>query len=127
MLSHGGRKILPKVLVVIGLISWVVLTSYYLYNGTIIGDQWFHHGRSLDFISGSLKLGTFGLDQPYPPFFSSTLASFFSLSGVPSVNAYVSINFLNFMPILAFYYFFTSWVRGDNKRNPLYWRAHYSC
>ena len=120
VLSHGGRKILPKIIVVIGLISWVVLTSYYLYNGTIIGDQWFHHGRSLDFISGSFKeLATFGLDEPYPPFLSAMLASFFSLSGVPSVNAYVSINFLNFMPIIAFYYFFTSWVRGNNKRAAL--------
>ena len=36
--------------------------------------------------------------------------AFISLSGNPSVNAYASISFLNIIPVLAFYYFFTKWV-----------------
>ena len=47
------------------------------------------------------------------------LSGFFNLSDLPSVNAYVSINFLNIMPILAFYYFFTSWIPQNKRRAAL--------
>ena len=46
----------------------------------------------------------------YPPLFSALLSGFYALSGVPSVNAYVSIHFLNIMPVFGFYYFFNKWV-----------------
>jgi hypothetical protein len=99
------------------LFIWIVLTTYVFYNGSIIGDQWFHHGRAINFVSGSFKdLAAYGLDVPYPPFLSSLLAPFFQLSGIPSVNAYVSINFLNIVPVLAFYYFFTRWMPNKNYK-----------
>ena len=49
-------------------------------------------------------------DVLYPFFFHTMLAPFFSLTGVPSVNAYVSINFLNILPVMAFYYFVKKWI-----------------
>ena len=56
------------------------------------------------------------INEINPPFFSALLSAFFNLSGSPSVNAFTSINILNIMPVLAFYYFFTSWVSKDNRR-----------
>jgi hypothetical protein len=95
------------ILVFASLFVFIILSTYYLYNGTIIGDQWFHHGRSLLFMAGAF---TSVSDTLYPFFFHSVLATYFSVSGVPSVNAYVFINFLNIMPVLAFYYFFKKWI-----------------
>jgi hypothetical protein len=107
----GINKI--EFLIFVSLFALVVLATYYLYYGVIIGDQWFHHGRSLLFVDGAFK---FVVDFFYPFFFHALLFAFFSISGVPSVNAYVSINFLNIMPVIAFYYFFLSWV-------PTYWKS----
>jgi len=100
------------------LLALVVLSTYSLYQGVIIGDQWFHHGRILSFIGGAYK--SEAADSFYASFFHAALGTFFSLSGVPSVNAFVSINFLNIMPVLAFYYFFTKWIPS---RNPNWKRA----
>ena len=84
-------------------------------------DQWFHHGRALLIGSGNFKdVASSGTDSVWnPPFFASLLSGFFNLSGLPSVNAYVSINFLNIMPVFAFYYFFTSWVPQNKRRAAL--------
>jgi hypothetical protein len=101
----------PELVVFAGLFILVVISTYYLYSGTIIGDQWFHHGIALEFLMNTYKdYSQLGVNVPYPPLFSAFLASFFDLSGVPTVNAYVSLNFLNFMPIIAFYYFFVKWI-----------------
>jgi hypothetical protein len=99
------------------LVSLIIISTFYLYHGTIIGDQWFHHGRALLFLAGAF---TSVADFPYPFFFHSLLASFFSISGVPTVNAYVSINILNAMTIFAFYYFFREWISNSSwKRGAL--------
>lgn len=45
-------------------------------------------------------------DMFYSSFFHAVIGTYFSLSGVPSVNAYTSINFLNMIPVVAFYHFF---------------------
>jgi hypothetical protein len=101
----------PTVIIFCSLFSLIILYSYFLYRGTIIGDQWDHHGRALALMSGEFRnISSSGLDEFYPPFFSSLLSAFFSATGISTVNSYVSINFLNIMPVLAFYYFFTRWV-----------------
>jgi hypothetical protein len=111
------RRNSSEILVFASLFALIILSTYYLLNGVIIGDQWFHHGRSLIFMSGAFKdLAAAGIDELYPPFLSSLLASFFTLSGVPSVNAYVSISFLNIIPVFAFYYFFTKWIPSRNRK-----------
>ena len=51
-----------------------------------------------------------GADDFYPPFQSALLAALTVLSGVPVVNAYASIAFLNVIPVFAFLYFFYVWV-----------------
>ena len=113
----------PEFVVFTSIFALVVFYTYYLNDGVIVVDQWFHHGRAL--LIGSEKYPEVAsaeyyddpftgpgsdITQMYPPIFSSLLAGFFNLSNSASVNAYVSIGFLNAMPILAFYYFFISWV-----------------
>lgn len=111
---------LSEIVTFSGFLALVFLFTYYLYNGVIISDQWFHYSRALYFVSGSYRdIATQDIDWLYPPFFSAILAGFFSLSGVPSVNAYVSIHILNLMPIFAFYYFFTKWSPARFKRASL--------
>jgi hypothetical protein len=100
------------------LFALVILYTYYLNDGKIVVDQWYHHGRALLIGSGLFKdLGP--SDVFYAPFFSSLLAAFFNLSGSPSVNAYIAISFLNIVPVFAFYYFFTNWVPKDKQRAAL--------
>jgi hypothetical protein len=111
------RNNFPQILVFGCLFAFVILSSYILYGGTLVGDQWFHHGRALLFMSGSLQSAVLqGTDIEYPSFFSAFLAAFFALSGSPTANAYVTINFLNIMPVFAFYYFFVSWVPTHTAR-----------
>lgn len=114
----NNRKWIPMIVknrvelaVFASLASLIILSTIYLYHGTIIGDQWFHHGRAMLFLAGAF---TSVVDFPYPFFFHSLLASFFSISGVPTVNAYVSINILNVMTIFAFYYFFREWISNSS-------------
>jgi hypothetical protein len=122
-LAYVIKERYPELLVFASLFALVVFYTYYLDDGVIVVDQWFHHGRALLIGSGNYPeiasaefyrdpYSDVGSDitQMYPPVFSSLLAGFFNLSNSASVNAYVSIGFLNFMPIVAFYYFFKSWV-----------------
>lgn len=105
--------ILSVFLCILGLI---IIWTYLLYDFKLIGDQWFHHGRSLLFMTDSIaNLSKLGLDAIYPPFFSSMLATYFSISGLPSVNAYVLISFLNIVPVLSFYFFFYQWAPRGYK------------
>jgi hypothetical protein len=105
---------ISEILVFACFFMMVVISSYYLYDGTIMGDQWYHHGRSYLFTSGTFK-DLARIDENYPPFEHGLLATFFAISSVPSVNAYVSINFLNIIPVFGFYYFFTRWLPGRRK------------
>jgi hypothetical protein len=100
------------------LFALVIFYTYYLDNGVINGDQWLHHGRALLINSDSFKdIAASGFDSLIiPPFFSALLASLFSLSDSPPVNAYVAINFLNMMPIFAVYYFFIKWMPRRRQR-----------
>ena len=96
------------------------MSTTYLYGGVIISDHWFHYSRATYFVGGSFRdIASQEADWLYPPFFSAVLGGFFSLSGVPPVNAYVTIHVLNLMPILAFYYFFTRWIPASLKRASL--------
>jgi hypothetical protein len=123
--NASDNYIRPEVILVFAsLFALVILSTYYLYGGIIIGDQWFHHGRALLFISGTFRdIANSSQDDLYPPFLSAFLAAFISLSGNPSVNAYASIGFLNIVPVFAFYYFFIRWFgissnnSGINKYN----------
>ena len=41
------------------------------------------------------------------------------MSGFPSVNAYAAIDFLNIVPVFAFYYFFSKWVPVGRRKAAL--------
>ena len=97
---------------------FVIVSTYVLYGGITIGDQWFHQGRALLFMSGSIREAVMSGAETlyYPPFQSALLAALASLSGIPLVNSYASIAFLNAMAIFAFYYFFVSWVPSSMRK-----------
>ena len=108
---------LPNLVIFGSLLALVILSTYVLYNGVIVGDQWFHHGRALQFISGDYKAIAFsGIDFPYPPLLSAMLSSFFVLADAPTVNGYASLGFLNIVSVFAFYYFFQNWTPIRRKR-----------
>jgi hypothetical protein len=115
------RRNNAEFIVFASILALVVLSTYSLYSGVIVGDQWYHHGRSLLFMSGEFRdVAIAGADERInSPFPVALLASFFSLSGIPSVNAYASIGFLNIIPVFAFYYFFKNWVPIRMKKAAL--------
>ena len=90
----------------------LIVSTYYMYNGTTISDQWFHQGRAILFLTGSFREAVIdGADNAvYPPFQSALLAALTTIGGNPIVNSYASIAFLNMAPVFAFYYFFSKWV-----------------
>ena len=108
----------PQLIVFSSLFALVIFYTYYLDDGKIVVDEWYHHGRAL--LVGSALFKDLGVTDLYiPPFFPSLLAAFFNLSGSASVNAYVSISFLNIVPVVAFYYFFTKWIPKNKQRAAL--------
>jgi len=108
-----------ELLVFGSLLGLLIVSTFYVYGGITIGDQWFHQGRALLFMSGWEASFSSG-ERAYPPFQSALLAGVTSLSGVPLVNTYASIAFLNLSPVIAFYYFFSRWVpRNLNRANLL--------
>jgi hypothetical protein len=120
-LSKTSKSLLnnySQFIVFSSLFALVILYTYYLNDGKIVVDEWYHHGRAL-LIESDLFKDLGATDKYIPPFFPSLLAAFFNLSSSPSVNAYVAISFLNIIPVFAFYYFFTSWVPKDKQRAAL--------
>jgi len=107
-----------ELLVFGSLLGLLAVSTFYLYGGITIGDQWFHQGRALLFMSGWEASFSSG-DRSYPPFQSALLAGVTSLSGVPLVNTYASIAFLNLSPVIAFYYFFSRWIPRNLNRASL--------
>ena len=95
----------------------MIILTYYLYGGITIGDQWYHQGRSLLFMSGAFREASItGAEAFYPPFQSALIAALTVLSGIPLTNTYASIAFVNIIPVFAFYYFFSAWVPSTMRR-----------
>jgi hypothetical protein len=114
------KKHSSELLVFAGLLMLLVIVTYYLYDGITIGDQWYHQGRALLFMSGSFKEAALSAAEAvYTPFQSAMLAALTTLSGIPLVNSYASIALLNMTLIFAFYYFFLSWVPPNMRRAAL--------
>lgn len=59
------------------------------------GDNWRLHGSAIEFQKG------FFPSEPW--FFIAYLASVFTLSGLPSINSYNLLSFLNVMPLIALF------------------------
>jgi hypothetical protein len=111
---------LPMMIVFGSLIGLMVFSTSILHGGVIIGDQWYHHGRAIQFVVGNYdSIDASNSDFIYPPLLSALLSSFFILADVPTVNAYASIGFLNLMAVLAFYYFCRKWMPAHKTRSAL--------
>jgi len=114
------EKSASELLVFACLFTLIIVSTYVLYGGVTIGDQWYHQGRALLFLSGSIREAVLSHGESfYPPFQSALIASLTALSGTPLVNTYASIAFLNAIVIFAFYYFFTAWVPATTRKAAL--------
>ena len=115
------RANLSEFVVFTSLFALLIISTYYLYGGVTIGDQWYHQNRAIYFMYGNFKeLVITNGDQTYTPLLSSLLAGLTSISGVPLVNAYASIAFLNMTAVIAFYYFCRTWFPSSKKRAALF-------
>jgi hypothetical protein len=114
------RKRASELLVFGSLFMLIITSTYVLYGGVTIGDQWYHQGRALSFMSGSFREAVISqVEIFYPPFQSVLLASLTTIAGIPLVNSYASIAFLNIMPMFSFYYFYTTWVPLAQRKSAL--------
>ena len=111
---------LSELLVFGSLFVILIISTNYLYGGITIGDQWYHQNRVMLFMSGQFKefVLTNG-DEIYPPLQSSLLAGLTTLSGIPLVNTFASIAFLNMTAVFAFYFFCSTWFPRNKKRAAL--------
>lgn len=119
-LVKKSKNHLPEVLVFGSLFMILIIATNYLYGGITIGDQWYHQNRILLFLSGQFReyVSTNG-DEIYPPLQSALLAGLTTLSGIPLVNTYAAIAFLNITAVFGFYYFCSVWFPRDRKRAAL--------
>ena len=115
------KRYSSEILVFGSLLSLLIISTNYLYGGITIGDQWYHQNRIILFMTGQFKefVSNNG-DEIYPPLQSALLAGFTTLSGIPLVNTFASIAFLNISAVFGFYYFCSIWLPGDNKRAALF-------
>ncbi len=95
-----------EILVFGSLLSLLIISTNYLYGGITIGDQWYHQNRIILFMTCQFKEFVLSNgDEIYPPLQSALLAGLTTLSGIPLVNTFSSIAFLNISAVFAFYYF----------------------
>ncbi len=112
---------LSELLVFGGLFGLLIIYTYYVYGGITIGDQWYHQNRALLFMSGHFKESVYLMEISHIRHFNqSLLAGLSILSGIPLVNAFASIAFLNMTAVFAFYYFTLSWFPSNMKRAALF-------
>jgi hypothetical protein len=115
------KRYSSEILVFGSLLSLLIISTNYLYGGITIGDQWYHQNRIILFMTGQFKEFVLSNgDEIYPPLQSALLAGLTTLSGIPLVNTFASIAFLNISAVFAFYYFCSIWLPGDNKRAALF-------
>src|ERR1044071_1139274 len=107
------------IMVFIGLFLMQIILTYYLFNGTLFGDQWYHHGRALEFINGAFKDIYSTAPDYYPPLFTALISQYLVLSGNASVNAFVSVNFLIMPALVSFYFFAKKWMPIGSKKSAL--------
>ncbi len=119
-LSTIVRVNLSEFIVFASLFTLLIISTYYLYGGITIGDQWYHQNRAILFMNGNFReFVTTDGDQSYTPILSSLLAGVTSISSLPLINTYASIAFLNFTPVFAFYYFCRIWFPINKNKAAL--------
>ena len=115
------KRYSSEILIFGSLLSLLIISTNYLYGGITIGDQWYHQNRIILFMTGQFKEFVLSNgDEIYPPLQSALLAGLTTLSGIPLVNTFASIAFLNISAVFAFYYFCSIWLPGENKKAALF-------
>jgi len=112
---------LSECIVFVSLAILLIVSTYYLYGGITVGDQWYHQNRAILFMYGNFKDSVISSgDQSYTPLLSALLAGLTSISGVPLVNSYSSVAILNMASVFSFFYFCRTWYFLNNKRAALF-------
>ena len=115
------KRNLSECLVFASLALLLIISTYYLYGGITVGDQWYHQNRAILFMYGNFKDSIISSgDQNYTPLLSALLAGLTSISGVPLVNSYASVAILNMVSVFSFFYFCRTWYFLNNKRASLF-------
>lgn len=90
----------------------IIVLTYVRYGPQLITDQVNEHGLAISLGRIQLPQDAAAFPQGYPWFFGIYLAMLFASSGVPSINAYNSLGFLNIIPLLALFVLAKSFFRN---------------
>ena len=131
--SEKGKKIQTilivnssEIIVFTSLFSLVMISTFYLYGGVTIGDQWYHQNRAIFIMHGNFKeFVTTDGDQSYTPLLSALIAGTTSISGLPLINTYSSFAFLHILGVFSFYYFCRTWFPPNYKSAALFGSAFF--
>jgi hypothetical protein len=105
-----------NILFFIGIVGLLIFFTYGLIGTQIIADQRTIHGLGLVMEQISLPKDRVAFPS-YPWLMVTYVAMMFATSGLPSVNAYNSLNMMNVFAVLAFFImvrrFFRKWPNND--------------
>jgi hypothetical protein len=107
-LDNGTLYSAAFLILILGL---VLILTFGQYGTQIVSDQRDHHGNAVSLSFLQLPKDAIAF-PPNPWLFHVYLAILFVTSGIPSVNVYNSLNFLNLIPVLAFYVMVKSLFRN---------------
>lgn len=115
-----------RLLLLFSVVAFVLATTLTMLSSNFpwrAGDQDRHFGAALTYLKVTSPDPLVGmkltLPYPYPYWFHLYLSSFFALSGFPLVNAFISLNFLRVIPILAFYIMVSAFFEQKNSKIPV--------
>ena len=100
------------------MICLIVVITYMQYGSQLINDQKYYHG--LGILLDSIKLPQDAFAFPSNIWlFGVYFAMFFTSSGIPSINAYNSLNFLNIIPIITFFLLVKSFFKNQQNSDSI--------
>jgi hypothetical protein len=110
------------VLILLCMLVLQIVLIYVSLNGNIIGpygDSYDHYGFSILFSQNSFPISKIGAGISYPYWFHLQLATVYTVSGVPSANAFQLMNFVvELLPIFSFYLMVRAFF-GHTKYNKI--------
>lgn len=119
MRSQVTVKISPvEIGAVFCMLAVVFVGNIYVMNNTMplsMGDMWDHLSQTLQYSQG-FPIHE-GLLYSYPYLFHVWLATFFQVSGLPSLTSYQALFAISFIPVLSFYPFIKEWFSEKKLRS----------
>jgi hypothetical protein len=109
-------EIIPTVtlFIVIAIVSSNILIGLLSSSPVQVSDGWNYYGMGYRMFVGDWPTGF-----QYPWFFFTYLAAFYQQSGVPSINAYQSLEIINIFSILAFFFMVRSFFAEKITKVPV--------